>query len=226
MVRYFIRGLLKPWVVIPKTQTSLLGRTSLCLNPCSLSPQGQGCNVESGGNKTWFASGASEKNFFVPPLFHMLGYEQANNYQYWIHWNLSLVVTRGWHTHYCLWAFGPGLPGTRRNIHTHTHPDHQTSFINFLHLLRSIASSVSSLRAWQSFSTASLQVLFGLPFGLGPSTSYTMHFFTESSSSLRGTIAHALTVAACSAVIPMLCYLYLISLSQLLPWNLEICLLA
>ena len=33
---------------------------------------------------------------------------------------------------------------------THTHPDLQTSFINFLHLLRSIASSVFSLRAWQS----------------------------------------------------------------------------
>jgi len=27
---------------------------------------------------------------------------------------------------------------------THTHPDHRASFINFLHLLRSIASSVFS----------------------------------------------------------------------------------
>jgi len=30
---------------------------------------------------------------------------------------------------------------------THTHPGHQTSFISFLHLLRSMASSVFSLRA-------------------------------------------------------------------------------
>ena len=29
--------------------------------------------------------------------------------------------------------------------------------------------------------TTSLQILFGLPFGLGPSTSYSVHFFTQSS---------------------------------------------
>ena len=34
----------------------------------------------------------------------------------------------------------------KKHSPTHTHPDHQTSFINFLHLLRSIASSVFSLR--------------------------------------------------------------------------------
>ena len=58
--------------------------------------------------------------------------------------------------------------------------------------------------------TTSLQVLFCLPLGLGPSTSYPMHFFTQSSSSYA---AHAHTNAACSAVIPMLCHLYLVSLS-------------
>ena len=58
----------------------------------------------------------------------------------------------------------------------HTHPDHRTSFVNFLHLLRSIASSSFSLHAWQSSLTTSLQVIFGLPLGLGPSTSYSMHF--------------------------------------------------
>ena len=63
----------------------------------------------------------------------------------------------------------------KKHSPTHTHPDHQTSFINFLHLLRSTASPVFSLRAWQSFSTTSLQVLFGLV----PSTSYSMHFFTH-----------------------------------------------
>ena len=73
------------------------------------------------------------------------------------------------HTHNRLTAVGPGLPGlagTRRNSPTHTHPDHRTSFINFLHLLRSIASSVFSFRAWLSSLTTSLQVLFGLPRGL------------------------------------------------------------
>ena len=71
----------------------------------------------------------------------------------------------------------------KKHSPTHTHPDHQTSFINFLHLLRSIASSVFSLRAWQSSLTTCLQVLFGL----GPSTSYSMHFFTQSSSSFLST---------------------------------------
>jgi len=45
----------------------------------------------------------------------------------------------------------------RRNIHTH--PDRQTSFINSLHLQRSITSSLFNLRARQFFSTTYLQVL-------------------------------------------------------------------
>ena len=70
----------------------------------------------------------------------------------------------------------------KKHSPTHTHPDHRASFINFVHLLRSIASSLFRSRAWQSFSTTSLQVLFGHPLGFGPSTSYSMHFFTQSSS--------------------------------------------
>ena len=69
----------------------------------------------------------------------------------------------------------------KKHSPTHTHPDHRTSFIIFLHLQRSMASSLFSLRAWQSSWTTSLQVLFGLPLGLGPSTTYSMHFFTQSS---------------------------------------------
>ena len=75
----------------------------------------------------------------------------------------------------------------KKHSPTHTHPDYRTSFINFLHLLQSIASSVFSLRAWQSSLTTSLQVLFGLPLGVAPSTSYSMHFFTQSSSSFHST---------------------------------------
>ena len=71
----------------------------------------------------------------------------------------------------------------KKHSPSHTHPGNQTSFLNFLHLQRSMASSVFSLRAWQSSRTTCLQVLFGLPLGLGPSTSYSMHFFTQSSSS-------------------------------------------
>jgi len=81
---------------------------------------------------------------------------------------------------------------------THTHPDHRTSFINFLPLLRSIASSVFSLRARQSSLTTSLQVLLGLPRCLGPSTSYSVHFFTQSSSSFRSTCPYHHSLFCCN----------------------------
>jgi len=45
----------------------------------------------------------------------------------------------------------------------------------------------NNLRAWQSFSTIYLQVFFGLPLGLARSTSYSIHFFTQSVSSFRST---------------------------------------
>ena len=44
--------------------------------------------------------------------------------------------------------------------------------ICFLHLLRSMTSSLFNLHALKSFSTISVQVLFGLLLGLAPSTSY------------------------------------------------------
>ena len=84
------------------------------------------------------------------------------------------------HTHATVYRL---LSGTTRvgryekkHSPTHTQPDHRTSFIIFLHLQRSTASSLFILRAWQSSQTISLQVLFGLPLGLGPST-YILHTF-------------------------------------------------
>ena len=62
------------------------------------------------------------------------------------------------------------------------HPDHHPIFISFFHLLPSIASSLLKLRAWQSFCTTSVHVLYGLALGLEPSTSYSIHFFTQSVS--------------------------------------------
>jgi len=74
----------------------------------------------------------------------------------------------------------------KKHSPTH-HPDHQPSFISFFHLLRSIASSLFNLHAGKYFYTTTLQVLFGLPIGLQPSTSYSIHFFTQSVSSFRNT---------------------------------------
>jgi len=84
--------------------------------------------------------------------------------------------------------YGP-LSGTTRvsryqKKHSPTHhPEHHPIFISFFHLLRSIAFSLFKLRAWQSFCRTSFRVPFGLPLGLGPSTSHSIDFFTLSVSS-------------------------------------------
>jgi len=78
------------------------------------------------------------------------------------------------------------------------HRDHHPIFISFYHLPWSIASSLFKLHAWQSFCTTSLHVLFGLPFGLEPSTSYSIHFFTQSVSSFRNTCPYHRNLFCCS----------------------------
>ena len=97
----------------------------------------------------------------------------------------------------CFIALCPGLTSwasTRRNIHPLTYPDHYPTFIIFFHPLQSIASSLFNLHAWQSFCTTSLQVLFWLPLGLEPSTSYSIHFFTQSVSAFRSTCSQPVLV--------------------------------
>jgi len=86
----------------------------------------------------------------------------------------------------------------KKHSPTH-HPDHHPIFISFFHLPRSIASCLFKLHAWQSFCTTSLHVLFGLPLGLGPSTSYSiLHFFTQSVSSFRSTCPYNRNLFCCS----------------------------
>ena len=86
----------------------------------------------------------------------------------------------------------------KKHSPAHTHPGQRTSFITFLHLQRSTASSLFSLRAWQCSRTTSFQVLFGLPLGLEPSTSYSMHFFTQSSSFFRSTCPYQRSLFCCN----------------------------
>ena len=93
-----------------------------------------------------------------------------------------MVRRRRWHRQQQQQPFYGPLSGTTRvsryqKKHSPTHhPDHHPIFISFFHLQRSIASSLFKLRAWQSFCTTSLHVLFGLPLGLEPSTWYSIHF--------------------------------------------------
>ena len=97
----------------------------------------------------------------------------------------------------------------KKHSSTH-HPDHHPIFMSFFHLLRSIANSLFKLRAWKSFCTTSLKVLFGLLFGLEPSNSYSIHLFTQSVSSFRNT-CH--TIATCFTVVSILYHLFLVFLS-------------
>jgi len=102
--------------------------------------------------------------------------------------------------------YGP-LSGTTRvslyqKKHSPTHhPDHHPVFISFFHLPWSIASSLFKLRAWQCFCTTSFHVLFGLPLRLEPSTSYSIHFFTQSVSSFRSTCPYHRNLFCCSVSI-------------------------
>ena len=94
--------------------------------------------------------------------------------------------------------YGPLSRTTRvsqyQQKHSPTHHlDHHPIFISFFNLPRSTASSLFKLRDWPSFCTTFLHVLFGLPLGLEPSTSYSIHFFTLFA-------AHAHTIATCFAV--------------------------
>jgi len=114
--------------------------------------------------------------------------------------------------------YGP-LSGTtlvsryqKKHSPTH-HPDHHPVFINFFHLPRCIASSLFKLRAWQCFCTTSFHVLFGLPLGLEPSTSYSNQCLLFA--------AHAHTIATCFAVVSILYHLFLVFMSTS---YLELCL--
>ena len=103
----------------------------------------------------------------------------------------------------------------KKHSPTH-HPDHHPTFISFFHLPQSIASSLFNLRAWQSFCTTSLHVLFGLPLGLEPSTSYSMHFFTQSLSSFHSTCPYRCSLFCCSINIISSIPTFF---SELLTWN-------
>jgi len=97
------------------------------------------------------------------------------------------------HAHSCftaLWIlFGTTWVSRYQKKHspTQTCHCHQSSLFCFIHLLWSMTSSLFNSRAWQSFSTISLQVFFGLLLCLAPSTSYSIYFFTQSLSSFRNT---------------------------------------
>jgi len=95
---------------------------------------------------------------------------------------------------------------------THTYRGSQSSLICFLHLLRSMASSLFNPCALQSFSTISLHVFFGylLVWHSPPHIPY-----ISSPNHCILFTAHAHTITACFAEVSRLCHLTLVSLSTL-----------
>ena len=115
------------------------------------------------------------------------------------------------HTHTHTQPFNGRWTGTTRvgwyqkkHSPTHTQTDHRTSFIIFLHLQRSMASSLFILHAWQSSRTTSLLLV------LDPEL-HTPYISSPNHHNLFA--AHAHTNVACSAAKPMLCHLYIPSFS-------------
>jgi len=106
----------------------------------------------------------------------------------------------------------------KKHSPTHTYCGHQSSLICCLHLLL-VQKQLFSLRAWQSFPHSPSFLWY---------TSWpgTLHFVLHSFTSPNHCLlfaAHVHTIAACSAVVPRLCHVILVSLSTL---YLELCLVA
>jgi len=115
---------------------------------------------------------------------------------------MDILLIRNTHTTWVGWY-------QKKRSPTHIHHDHRTFFIYFLHLLRSIAFFfIQFTYLTVFFDNLSPDPLWSSSW----STSYSMHFFTQSSS-FRSTCPSHSSLFCCSAVIPMLCHLHLISLS-------------
>jgi len=99
---------------------------------------------------------------------------------------------------------------------THTYRGHQSSLIYFLYVLQSMASSLFNLRAWKSLFTISLQAS---PIHL-PAWHHQLHTpYISSPNHCLPFATHAHTVATCFAVVPRLCELIPVSLSQPITQN-------
>ena len=120
------------------------------------------------------------------------------------------------HTHTQMFYGSPNFlrdnPGEPVPEETFTHSYlscHQLSLNCFLHLPRSMASSLFSQCAWQSFFTISFKVFFGLSLGLAPPL-YTSYISSPNHCLLFTAYAH--TITTCFAVVLRLCDLIPVSL--------------
>jgi len=95
----------------------------------------------------------------------------------------------------------PGDPVPEETCTSCTYADYQPCFISFLYLLHSIF--LFNLMCLTVFLHHLSPGIFGLPLGLEPSTSYSMHFFrpTQSMSSYGNTCPYHRNLFCCSTEI-------------------------
>jgi len=110
----------------------------------------------------------------------------------------------------------PAVRHQKKHSPTHTYPDYQPSFVSFLHLLCSIASSLFNLGAWQSFlhNLSPSPLWFTSRSGTLHRPRHALYISSPNHCLLFATNAH--TIATCFVVVPILCHLILVSLSSLL----------
>ena len=103
----------------------------------------------------------------------------------------------------------------KKHSATHTYSGHQSSLICFIHLIRSMASSLLNLRTWHSFaqSLSKFSLVYFLAWhpALHTYIHTTPYISSPNHCLLFATQAH--TIATCFAVVPRLCHLILRSLS-------------
>jgi len=102
-----------------------------------------------------------------------------------------------------LWPFVWDYPGepVPEETFTHSHLCWSSTILYQLSPSTTIHSILPIQFKCLTFCTTSLQVLFCLPLGLAPSTSYSIHFFTQSLSSFCNTCPYHHNLFCCSTKI-------------------------
>ena len=100
----------------------------------------------------------------------------------------------------------------KKHSPTHTHRGHQSSLSASFIYYDPWHPSYSIHVLYSLFPRSLSQVFLGLPLGLAPSTSYSIHCFTQSSSAFRNTCPYHHNLFCCSTEI---CDVILVSLSNL-----------
>jgi len=151
----------------------------------------------------------------LSPAYHNSSWDMLLRFQNFCLRSVLAHTRTHKHTHtqpfYGSLDFVPDNPGELVQEETFTHSHLSWSSVIPCPLPPSITihgwSSLFSLCAWQSFPTISVQVFFGLPLGLAPSTSYSIHFFTQSLSFFHSTCPYHHNLFWCSiSSNPTLCH--------------------